>query len=95
MSVAMFAGVFLVVGWGSVEGNGIVHKTLFLLRDPALTPRDHPLLKVRRKSIIKFVGIQWFFFAAIIAVSEVIGKSRARPCLARLKSLSRSLESSL
>ena len=75
MSVAMFAGVFIVVGWGSIEGNGIVHKTLYLLRDPALTPRDHPLLKVKRRSILKFVGIQWFFFAGIIAVSEVIGES--------------------
>lgn len=73
MSKAMFAGIFLVVGWGSVEGNGITHKTLYLLRDPNLTPADHPLLKVKKSSVAKYVGIQWFVFAAIIAVSETIG----------------------
>jgi hypothetical protein len=80
MSKAMFAGVFLVVGWGSVEGNGIVHKTLFLLRDPNLTPVDHPLLKVRKSSIAKFIGIQWLFFAAIVAISETIGRFSCAPC---------------
>ncbi|KAK4047473.1 hypothetical protein OIV83_005385 [Microbotryomycetes sp. JL201] len=72
MSRAMFAGIFIVVGWGSVEGNAVVHKTLFLLRDPKLTPVDHPLLTLSKKAIIKFVLIQWFFFAATIAVSENI-----------------------
>ncbi|KAK4046404.1 hypothetical protein OIO90_006575 [Microbotryomycetes sp. JL221] len=72
MSRAMFAGIFIVVGWGSVEGNAIVHNTLFLLRDPRLTPVDHPLLTISKKSIIKFLAIQWFFFAATIAVSENI-----------------------
>ncbi|GAA5867536.1 hypothetical protein JCM1840_002543 [Sporobolomyces johnsonii] len=72
MSRAMFAGIFLVVGWGSVEGNGIVHKTLYLLRDRDMTPRSHPLFDVKKASIAKFVAIQWLFFAAIIAVSETI-----------------------
>ncbi|GAA6041008.1 hypothetical protein JCM8097_000538 [Rhodosporidiobolus ruineniae] len=72
MPRAMFAGIFLVVGWGSVEGNGIVHKTLFLLRDPKMTPSTHPLFAVRKVAILKFVAIQWLFFGAIIAVSETI-----------------------
>ncbi|GAA5858350.1 hypothetical protein JCM8547_004661 [Rhodosporidiobolus lusitaniae] len=72
MSRAMFAGIFLVVGWGSVEGNGIVHKTLFLLRDPKMTPSSHPLYNIKRSSIVKFVAVQWAFFAALIAVSETI-----------------------
>ncbi|SGY31148.1 BQ5605_C002g01213 [Microbotryum silenes-dioicae] len=72
MSRAMFAGIFIVVGWGSVQGNGIVHKTLFLLRDHHLTPRDHALLQVRPKTIWLFVGIQWLFFTAIVAISETI-----------------------
>ncbi|KAI5476911.1 inorganic anion exchanger, partial [Pseudohyphozyma bogoriensis] len=72
MPRAMFAGIFLVVGWGSVSGNGITHKTLYLLRDPRLTPPDHPLLQVKRSSILKYIGIQWLFFAMILAVSETI-----------------------
>ncbi|GAA5910691.1 Bor1p [Sporobolomyces salmoneus] len=72
MSRAMFAGIFIVVGWGSVEGNGIVHKTLYLLRDPNLIPADHPLKEIKKSSILKFIGVQWLFFAAIIAISETI-----------------------
>lgn len=73
MSRAMFAGIFIVVGWGSVEGNGIVHKTLYVLRDSNLIPPDHPLKEIRKSSILKFIGVQWLFFAAIIAISETIG----------------------
>ncbi|GAA5961225.1 hypothetical protein JCM3765_002876 [Sporobolomyces pararoseus] len=72
MSRAMFAGIFIVVGWGSVEGNGIVHKTLYLLRDSNLIPSDHPLKEIKKSSIFKFIGVQWLFFAAIIAISETI-----------------------
>ncbi|KAL8278439.1 hypothetical protein RQP46_009129 [Phenoliferia psychrophenolica] len=72
MSRAMFAGVFIVVGWGSIEGIGVVHKTLFLLRDPRLTPPDHPLLGVKRSAVLKYVLVQWLFFAMIIAISETI-----------------------
>ncbi|BGP12253.1 hypothetical protein JCM10213_000054 [Rhodosporidiobolus nylandii] len=72
MSRAMFAGIFIVVGWGSVEGNGIVHKTLFLLRDPNMTPPSHPLYNIKKSTVFKFIAIQWFFFAAIIAISETI-----------------------
>lgn len=72
MSRAMFAGIFIVVGWGSVEGNGIVHKTLYVLRDSNLIPPDHPLKEIRKSSILKFIGVQWLFFAAIIAISETI-----------------------
>lgn len=71
----MFAGIFIVVGWGSVEGNGIVHKTLYLLRDRRMTPSTHPLFNIRRRSVFRFVAIQWLFFAAIIAISETIGAS--------------------
>jgi hypothetical protein len=73
MSRAMFAGIFLVVGWGSVAGNGIVHKTLYLLRDRRMTPTSHPLFNIKKSSVVKFVAIQWLFFAAMIAVSETIG----------------------
>lgn len=66
-------GVFLVVGWGSIEGNGITHKTLFLLRDRRMTPRDHILLGVRRRKIFLYVFIQWLFFAMTFSISQTIG----------------------
>lgn len=61
-------------GWGSIEGNGITHKTLFLLRDPKMTPRNHDWLQVRRRKIALFVGIQWLFFAMTFGISETIGQ---------------------
>ncbi|GAA6010976.1 hypothetical protein JCM8202_003851 [Rhodotorula sphaerocarpa] len=72
MRRAMFAGIFIVVGWGSIEGNGIVHKTLYLFRDRRMTPTEHPLYRISKRSIAEFVAIQWIFFAAMIAVSETI-----------------------
>jgi len=72
MPRALFAGVFLVVGWGSIEGNGITHKTLYLLRDTKMTPRGHDLLQVRRRKVFLFVFIQWLFFAMTFAISETI-----------------------
>lgn len=72
MSRAMFGGVFLVVGWGSVEGSGILHRFLFLLRDRNVTSRSHPLFNIKRSSIAKFIGIQLVFVAAMVAISETI-----------------------
>ena len=72
MPRALFAGVFLVVGWGSIEGNGITHRTLFLLRDRKMIPREHILLYVRRRKIFLFVGIQWLVFAMTFAISNTI-----------------------
>lgn len=79
MPQPMFAGIFVVVGWGSVEGSEIVHKTLFLLRDRRQTPPRHPLFHLKRASILRYVAIQWFFFAAIIAISETIGAVSVLP----------------
>lgn len=75
MPRALFAGVFLVVGWGSIEGNGITHKTLFLLRDPKMTPREHILLTIPRRKTFLFVLIQWLFFAMTFGISQTKGKA--------------------
>lgn len=72
MPRALFAGVFLVVGWGSIEGNGITHKTLFLLRDRRMIPREHILRYVSRRKIFLFVVIQWVVFAMTFAISQTI-----------------------
>lgn len=74
MPRALFAGVFLIVGWGSIEGNGITHKTLFLLRDPKMTSKEHILLHLPKRKILLFVGIQWVVFAMTFAISQTIGE---------------------
>ncbi|KAG0148249.1 hypothetical protein CROQUDRAFT_75730 [Cronartium quercuum f. sp. fusiforme G11] len=71
MPRALFAGVFIGVGWASVEGNGIVTKTLYLLRDQkTLRPVTEGLGILNRSSILKFVGIQWIFFGLMVGISQ-------------------------
>ncbi|KAI8457845.1 HCO3 transporter family-domain-containing protein, partial [Phakopsora pachyrhizi] len=72
MPRALFAGIFISVGWGSIEGNGIVENTLYLLRDPNMTPPDHKLNPLKKKVIIKFISIQWFIFTIMVAISQTI-----------------------
>lgn len=72
MPRALFAGIFIGVGWASVEDNGIVSKTLFLFRDPRTLKPSEPLGQLARTSIIKFIGIQWVVFAMMVAISQTI-----------------------
>lgn len=71
MPRAVFAGVFLLVGWASIESNPIVTRTLSLLRDhSALAPEFRP--RVKRVTLATFVAIQWVFFGLTIAISQTI-----------------------
>ncbi|SNX83191.1 related to BOR1 - boron efflux transporter [Melanopsichium pennsylvanicum] len=72
MPRAVFAGVFILVGWASIERNNITMRTLAIFRDRALSPPDEPLNTVRRSKIALFVGIQWLFAAMTIAISATI-----------------------
>ena len=65
---------FSQVGWGSIETNPIVVKTLHLIRDRRFIPQDDPLRSLKNSTIARYVSIQWAFFAATIAVSETIGE---------------------
>ena len=73
MPRAIFSGVFFVVGWGSIESNGIITKLLYLLREPRFRQPYDPLEKVLKKQIAHFVGWQLFGWAASIAISQTIG----------------------
>ncbi|KAG9191205.1 hypothetical protein G6011_09293 [Alternaria panax] len=72
MPAAVFAGVFFVVGWGSIESNGIVAKALYLMSEKRFIQRDNPLNTVSRKNIGLFIGIQIFGVACTVAVSQTI-----------------------
>ncbi|KNZ45739.1 hypothetical protein VP01_784g7 [Puccinia sorghi] len=72
MPRALFAGIFIGVGWSSIEDNGIIGKTLYLIRDPEMTPPSHPLNSLRKVTIMKFIGIQWVTFAIMVAISQTI-----------------------
>ena len=68
---AVLAGVFLLVGFASIESNPIVTRTLSLLQDrSALTPSTRSPLK--RTTLARFVSFQWLFFGMTIAISQTI-----------------------
>ncbi|KAJ1593311.1 hypothetical protein NDA11_007181 [Ustilago hordei] len=72
MPRAVFAGIFILVGWASIERNNITMRTLAIFRDRHLSPADEPLNSIRRSKIALFVGIQWLFAAMTIAISATI-----------------------
>ncbi|QKD57865.2 HCO3 transporter family-domain-containing protein [Fusarium oxysporum Fo47] len=72
MPAAVFAGVFFIVGWGSIESNGILQKLIYLQSERRFIQRDDPMLRVRRRKIILFIGLQLVGVAACVAVSHTL-----------------------
>ncbi|KAM5360160.1 hypothetical protein ACJA88_014922 [Fusarium oxysporum] len=72
MPAAVFAGVFFIVGWGSIESNGILQKLIYLQSERRFIQRDDPMLHVRRRKIILFIGLQLVGVAACVAVSHTL-----------------------
>ncbi|KAJ4854609.1 HCO3- transporter family domain-containing protein [Trichoderma breve] len=72
MPSAVFAGVFFVIGWGSIEDNGILQKFMFLQSEGRFVQRDDPKLLVRKRKILLFISLQFFGVAACVAVSHTL-----------------------
>lgn len=71
MPRAVFAGVFILVGWASIESSPIVVRTMSLLQDRnALAVPQRPTLP--RHKIALYVAVQWVFFGMTIAISQTI-----------------------
>ncbi|KAF1356684.1 HCO3 transporter family-domain-containing protein [Delphinella strobiligena] len=73
MPRCLFAGVFFVVGWGSIEGNGITQKAIFLLSERRFIDPVNPLLRVPRKKIMLFLILQILGVGFSVAISQTIG----------------------
>ena len=69
---ALFAGVFFVVGWGGLEGNGIMAKIIYLIREPRFVQPDEPLLQIPKRRIMFYLFWQIFGIAATVGVSQTI-----------------------
>ncbi|KAK7754899.1 hypothetical protein SLS62_003213 [Diatrype stigma] len=70
---AVLAGLFFIMGYQALAGNGITAKALFLCRDGALTPPAHPLRRVRRRAAVwAFVAIEVAGFAATFAITQTV-----------------------
>jgi hypothetical protein len=69
---AVTAGVFFIVGWGSIESNGIVKKIVFLLRERRFIPKHENLLQVKRRKVILYLICEIVPVAACVAISQTI-----------------------
>ncbi|KAK3299562.1 HCO3 transporter family-domain-containing protein [Chaetomium fimeti] len=72
MPAAVFAGVFFIVGWGSIESNGILQKFIYLQAEERFIQRDEPLLQVRKRKIWLYIAIQFSTVAACVAISHTL-----------------------
>lgn len=70
---AVLAGLFFIMGYQALEGNGITAKLLFLCRDRALTPGGHPLSRCpRRAAVWAFVAVELAAFGATFAITQTV-----------------------
>ncbi|PCG88898.1 Bicarbonate transporter, eukaryotic [Penicillium occitanis (nom. inval.)] len=72
MPSAVFAGVFFIVGWGSIGSNGIMEKAIHVMQEDRFIQRAEPLLKVRNRKILLWIICQLVGVAACVAISETI-----------------------
>ncbi|KAL2256260.1 hypothetical protein VTK26DRAFT_1923 [Humicola hyalothermophila] len=72
----VLAGLFFIMGFQALEANGITAKLLFLFRDEALTPPNHPLRRgrsrVRRSAVWAFVAVELLGFGATFAITQTV-----------------------
>ncbi|KAG8527843.1 uncharacterized protein KY384_006759 [Bacidia gigantensis] len=69
---ALFGGVFFVVGWSGLEGNGIMKKILYLIREERFVQPDEPLRQVPNQKILLYLFWQIFGITATVGVSQTI-----------------------
>ncbi|RDW71125.1 putative hco3-transporter family protein [Coleophoma cylindrospora] len=72
MPQAIFAGVFFVVGWASIETNGMTKKLLFLMTEHRFVSTSEPLLRVPRSKTWLFISLQALGVASTVAISQTI-----------------------
>lgn len=72
MPAAVFGGVFFVVGWGSIETNGILQKLIYLNSEQRFLQPQNPLNDVSRKKISLYIGLQILGVAVTVAISQTI-----------------------
>ncbi|KAI4232660.1 MAG: hypothetical protein L6R40_007332 [Gallowayella cf. fulva] len=72
MPRSIFAGVFLVVGWGSIESNGILQRLVWLVREPRFIQPTDPLLTIPRSKIGLYLFWQALGVLSSVAISQTI-----------------------
>ncbi|KAL8922324.1 MAG: hypothetical protein Q9172_003616 [Xanthocarpia lactea] len=72
MPKSIFAGVFFVVGWGSIESNDILKRLIWLAREQRFIQPDDPLLTIRRSKIGFYLFWQALGVLSTVAISQTI-----------------------
>jgi hypothetical protein len=73
MPRALFAGVFWMVGWGSIEGNQMTSNLVYILREHNYNQPGDARTKLRKSRIFLHDATRWFGVAASVAISQTIG----------------------
>ncbi len=72
MPRSIFAGVFFIVGWGSIESNGILKRLIWLVREPRFIQPTDPLLTIRRSKVGLYIFWQALGVLSSVAISQTI-----------------------
>ncbi|KAL8913354.1 MAG: hypothetical protein Q9171_001831 [Xanthocarpia ochracea] len=72
MPKSIFAGVFFVVGWGSIESNDILKRLIWHAREQRFIQPDDPLLTIRRSKIGFYLFWQALGVLSTVAISQTI-----------------------
>jgi hypothetical protein len=73
MPRALFSGVFFVVGWGSIEGNGIVDNALYICRETRFVSPQESRLTLKKSRIALYIMFQLLGVGFSVAISQTIG----------------------
>ncbi|KAK3494062.1 HCO3 transporter family-domain-containing protein [Neurospora crassa] len=70
----VLAGLFFIMGYQALAGNGITQKLIFLCKDSRLTNPNHPLNNkaLRRSRVWLFVIIELIAFGATFAITQTV-----------------------
>ncbi|ROW08882.1 hypothetical protein VMCG_02938 [Cytospora schulzeri] len=69
----VLAGLFFIMGYQALEGNGITAKILFLLRDRTLESAGNPLRRIQRRAAVWiFVALELVSFGATFAITQTV-----------------------
>ena len=72
MPRALFAGVFFVVGWGSVGSSPILANALFTLKERRFIDPSEPRLTIKRRRIWLYIACQLAGVLSSVAISQTI-----------------------
>jgi boron transporter len=72
MPRALFAGVFFVVGWGSIGGNPIMANIIYIMTEKRFVDPDDQRLKLNKWRIAYYIFFQAFGVLSSVAISQTI-----------------------